>query len=146
MHYSYGVNGGFASKGHREGDPYPWFMIILPKPVHISTFFFLDRTDCCIDRAIDDVFRVGMHVVKNATELVNNPACHEVVEYWAKVGSSGYYDCNLFGNVITVERPPFANPTSTPPMQIMEIKAWSQFHLNFKADPENVMSSAGPKN
>ena len=119
--------------------------MVLDEPIHIKTFMYVDRSDRYTDRQLGDIFRVGFFTVTNASELENNPACEEKVEY-SRYGSSGYYSCDLFGNVITMERPPYPVPSQTPPLQIMELKAWSQSHLNHKGILTSFRASSGTTN
>jgi len=120
-------------------------MVILSEPVSIKTFFYLNRSDCCRNVQHGDIVRVGNHVVTSAADLSKNPACHETIEYLFDRTASGYYDCNLEGTIITIERPPYADPSTTPALSVMEFKAWSSYHLHHKLIPGRGWSSNGSR-
>ena len=91
------VAGMFLSK-----DVNPWYMVVLPRRVHIKTIFFLSRRSHHPRRGIGAVFHVGD--ISDPDRRRENPACRESVgENSRGHAEVGYYDCDLWGSVLIVD-------------------------------------------
>jgi len=127
------VAGMFVSE-----DVNPWYMVVLPRRVHIKTIFFLPRRDDGPEQGIGAVFRVGD--ISDPDRRRENPSCHESVgENSMGHAEAGYYDCDLWGSVLIVD---LDTAGELGFLSIAELKAYSWQHLNALVDLDKVVTSS----
>jgi len=142
--YEYAINGVYEYNNNRNAGEFislnvnPWYMVVLPRRVHITTIFFLARRRNSAEKGIGAVFRVGD--ISDPDRRRENPTCQESVgENSRGHAEAGYYDCDLWGSVLIVD---LETAGSEDYLMITELKAYSWKHLNAQIDLDKVVTSS----